>query len=157
VPALNDVSLGSLPGRTMAGFFLPGNIGVFAGVGGGDVTSARSIFGYTTPQVYDDLAWTKGRHSIRVGFAFERIDYNMDLELQPNGRWSFNTIQRFLQGTPDTFSGDLPTTDVIRGERQSVIGAYVQDAFRLRSNLTINLGVRYEMSTVVTEVNGKIA
>ena len=156
LPALNDVSLGSLPGRTVPAFFLPG-IGVLAGVGAGSQTSAPSIFGYTAPQVYDDLAWTKGRHSLRVGFAFERIDSNVVSGLTPNGRWTFNSIQRFLQGTPDAFQGDLPASDAIRGYRQSVIGGYIQDAFRLRSNLTINLGVRYEMSTVLTEANGKIA
>src|SRR5581483_10793983 len=114
-------------------------------------------FGYAAPQVYDDLSWTKGRHSIRTGFSFERIDYNMDVGLQPNGSWAVNSVQRFLQGIPDTFTGDLPTTDTVRGERQSVIGGYIQDDFRMRSNFTVNLGVRYEMSTVVTEVNGKIA
>jgi len=157
IAALNDVSLGSLPGRTMARVFLPGNIGVITGVGGGDISSARSIFGYTTPQVYDDLSWTKGRHNIRTGFAFERIDYNMDLQLQPNGQWTFSTIQNFLQAIPSQFSGDLPSTDVVRGERQSVIAGYVQDSYRVLPNLTLNLGVRYEMSTVVKEVNGKVA
>jgi len=68
----------------------------------------------------------------------------MNLEMGPNGKWTFNSIQRFLQGTPDLFTADLPGNNVVRGERQSVIGGYIQDAFRVFPNLTINLGVRYE-------------
>jgi hypothetical protein len=39
----------------------------------------------------------------------------------------------------------------------SVIGAYLQDDFRILPNLTLNLGVRYEMGTVVSEVHDRIA
>ena len=156
-PVLNDVSLGSIPGRTMSSFFLPGNVGVFSGVGAGDVSGGHSIFGYTSYQAYDDLSWTIGRHSIRTGFSFERIDYNMNLEMGPNGKWTFNSIQKFLQVTPDLFQADLPGNNVVRGERQSVFGGYIQDDFRVRSNLTFNLGVRYEMGTVVDEVHNRIA
>ena len=155
--ALNDVSLGSIPGRTMSAFTLPASIGSFGGVGAGDGLTGRGTFGFTTPQVYNDLSWTKGRHTLQVGSSFERIDYNFNLELTPNGRWTFNSLTKFLQGTPDQFVADLPGSDVVRGERESVVGAYLQDTFRMRSNLTINLGVRYEMGTVVKEVNGKIA
>ena len=156
-PALNDVSLGSIPGRTMSAFTLPAGVGSFGGVGAGDGLTGRGIFGFTTPQIYNDLSWTKGRHPLQMGSSFERILYNMDLQLTPNGRWTFTSFPRFLQGTPDQFIADLPESDVVRGQRMSVIGGYLQDAFRMRSNLTLNLGVRYEMGTVIKEVNGKTA
>jgi hypothetical protein len=40
--------------------------------------------------------------------------------------------------------------------RISIVGAYVQDDWRFRPNLTLNLGLRYEMSTVLTETKGKL-
>jgi hypothetical protein len=40
--------------------------------------------------------------------------------------------------------------------RLSIVGAYVQDDWRFRPNLTLNLGLRYEMSTVLTETKGKL-
>lgn len=40
-----------------------------------------------------------------------------------------------------------------RGYRQTIVGAYVQDDFRGRPNVTLNLGLRYEMSSVPAEAN----
>lgn len=156
-PALIDTSLGFLPGQTMGLITIPGVSGQFAGIGAGYGGNGRNFFGYTTPQAYDDLTWTRGRQSIRVGFSFERIDYNFDSQNQINGNFTFGSIQNFLLGVPSQFNSDLPGTNTARGERMSVIAGYFQDDIRLFSNLTLNLGVRYEVGTVVSEVDGKTA
>src|SRR5205814_1001536 len=84
-PVLNDASLGFLPGKPMGSMIIVGVSGIPSGVGAGVGTDGRAIFGYAAPQAEDDLSWTKGRHSIRTGFRFERIDYNMNLQMIPNG------------------------------------------------------------------------
>jgi Carboxypeptidase regulatory-like domain/TonB-dependent Receptor Plug Domain len=154
---LTDLSLGFLPNLTMGNIIIPGVSGVFGGLGSGIGANALTLFGFTTPQVNDGLYWTKGRHNIRIGSSFERIDYNLEKPQKPNGQWDFASIQTFLEGVPSQFAGDLPGTNANRGERMSVIAGYIQDDYRMFSNFTINLGVRYEMGTVITEVNGELA
>ena len=44
-----------------------------------------------------------------------------------------------------------------RGFRQNVAGAYFQDNYRWLPNLTVNLGLRYEMASVPGEVHGLVS
>src|SRR5262249_40045859 len=114
-------------------------------------------FGNTDPQFNQDITWTKGRHTIKVGFGFERFDYNLTSANRINGEYNFGSVNSFLLGTPSQFTIDVPGTDTVRRGRMSLFAGYFQDDFRILPNLTINLGVRSEMATVPTEVNGKLA
>jgi hypothetical protein len=156
-PDLSNPALGFFPGENMGNISISGVTGVFGGVGSGLALIGPNVFAYTSPQAADDLSWTKGRHSLRVGFNFERIEFNLNSGSKPLGIWTFPSVQSFLQGTPSQFQGVLPGTNGIFGERNSVIAGYIQDDFRIRTNLTLNLGVRYEMGTVVDAVNGRIS
>ena len=44
-----------------------------------------------------------------------------------------------------------------RGVRQTIFGAYFQDDIHLRPNLSVNVGLRYEMASIITEEAGKLA
>jgi hypothetical protein len=157
-PRLTDPSYGFYPGRTFGQLVVTGVFsGTSSGIPSGLFSSGENFFGYTAPQFFDDLSWTKGRHSIRTGFNFEHVMYNLFEPQAPNGVWTFTSIQNFLLGIPSQFRGDFPGTDTWRSERNSLFGAFIQDDFRLRSNLTINIGLRYESATVVDEVHNRLA
>jgi len=157
-PALANPSLGFLPGIDVGEFKISGITGIYGGIGSGLAPNGPAVFALTTPQFNDDLSWTKGRQNIRTGFSFQRLDDNVwNPAGGTNGIWTFSSIQTFLQGTPTQFQGQLPGTDAYRSMRMSVIAGYIQDDIRATPNLTINLGLRYEMGTTVTEANGKMA
>jgi outer membrane receptor protein involved in Fe transport len=101
---------------------------------------------------------TRGRHGIRFGFEGQRIHFNQNTTSQRGGIVTFPTLERFLNGTPSTVEFVVPgLLDPVRGYRQWLFAFFAQDDVRLKSNLTVNIGLRYEFVTVPTEVNGKIS
>ncbi len=150
--AAADPSFGTVPGRNAAGVTVPGLTGFNGGLG------ARSTYNFhwTSIQAYDDLAFTRGNHSLRFGFGVERMRDNIIAVSDPGGVFSFNSLSDFLTNTPFFLSAPLPTSLSARGLRDTIVAAYIQEDWRWRKNLTLNLGMRYEMSTVPTEVQGKL-
>jgi len=148
-----DSSLGSVPGRPAAKITVPG----LATFSGGADGFANFTFGWNSYQIYDDAFWQKGHHALRLGFAFERQQSNNLFHFSENGAFKFSSLSDFLANKPKNFSASLPSTAFTRGLRDSIIAGYVQDDWKAASRLTLNIGLRYEISTVPTEVNGKLA
>ena len=90
-------------------------------------------------QFGDTAFLSRGKHSIRLGTDRQRIQFNQSTTSQVGGVLTFTSVANFLQGTPSQFD------------------FFAQDDIRLHPNLTVNLGLRYELVTVPSEVNGKIA
>jgi Carboxypeptidase regulatory-like domain/TonB dependent receptor/TonB-dependent Receptor Plug Domain len=105
-------------------------------------------------QGYDDVFLTKGIHALKFGFSVERIQYNIIMNA-PAGDYGFGSLDALLINQPNNLGQALPCCVYTnQGFRSSIFAGYVQDDIRLRSNLMVNLGVRYEMSTVPSEVRG---
>jgi carboxypeptidase family protein/TonB-dependent receptor-like protein len=152
-PIVSDPAFGFVPGMPVGTFAVTGLANQFGGIGEGGFND----FHYTAPQLYSDMTWTRGTHTLKFGAGIERVLSNIDERNRPNGRWTFPSIEAMLTAQPTQYSGLQPGSDTIRGSRNSLIGAYLQDDWRILPNLTLNLGVRYDMSTVIKEVNGKLA
>ena len=141
-------------GRDATQVFIDGGTTAFTGGIGGSPTY---YYHWNSIQGYDDAFYTKGTHSIRFGASIERMLLNVLADTDPNGIWRFGSLQDFLTNNPTKFQGGIASTLSPRNLRQTLFGVYFQDDWRWRSNLTLNLGLRYEMSTVPTETSGKIA
>jgi hypothetical protein len=82
---------------------------------------------------------------------------NVIADTDPNGIWRFTDLASFLTNNPTKFQGGIASTLSPRNLRQNIFGVYLQDDWRWKANLTLNLGLRYEISSVLKETAGKTA
>jgi len=106
---------------------------------------------WNSVQLYDDAFLTRGTHSIKFGFAFERMQYNILEQLSPNGRMNNYSLAAFLTNAPHKLNALAPGGSFEVGLRQSLFAGYIQDDWRFRPNITLNIGLRYEMTTRPTD------
>ena len=154
--ARTDLGVGgaAFAGRAAAQVLFSGGISDMTGGVGGSPTY---FYHWNSLQFYDDAFLTKATHSLRFGVAFERLFLNVIADTDPNGIWRFGDLPSFLTANPSKFQGGIASTLSPRNLRQNIFALYLQDDWRLKPNLTLNLGLRYELATVPLETSGKTA
>jgi hypothetical protein len=153
VPAAGLTSLGAFAGRDAAYVHVGGVTDMSGGVGG----LPTYLYRWNSFQWYDDAFWIRGTHSIKFGVAAERMLFQATALSDPNGVWTFDNLPNFLTNAPTKFAGGIVSSLTPRDLRQTLFGVYLQDDWHWKPNLTLNLGLRYEMTTVPTEIHGKLA
>ena len=113
----------------------------------------RFSHAWNSVQIGNDAFLTHGTHSIKFGFAFEHMQYNVLEQLSPNGRMSGYSLSDFLSNAQHQLNALAPGGSHEVGYRQKLFAGYVQDDWRLRPRITLNLGLRYEMTTRPTDAN----
>jgi len=152
-PLAADTSLGFAPGNTVGIIRVPG----LTDFSGGLSTQAPQLWAWNSFQESDDIFLTRGVHSIRFGANVERIQDNSFSVTAPGGTFKFSSLSDFLTNQPSNIRIAFPGLITPRHLRQTIFGAYLQDDIRVFRNLTVNLGLRYEMATVPSETSGKLA
>ena len=116
----------------------------------------------------DFVAVNHGKHNVRFGGDYRRIQLNNQTDSNARGTYIFTGLftsggipgggldfADFLLGMPQQASVQYGENNYhFRGDAWSL---YVQDDWRLRSNLTINAGVRYEYFSPYSEINNFLA
>jgi hypothetical protein len=149
----NDKSLAFIPGRPVGVIAVAGLAGFDGGIG----ASGSDIYHYTSIQGGDDAAWTNGKHSVRFGVTVDRTQYNKNSVSSPLGEWDFDSVAQFLQGIASQYTADVPGTNDVRSLRNTYLGWYVQDEVAVRPNLKVNLGLRYEYLSPMSEAHNRVA
>ena len=102
----------------------------------------------------DDMAYTKGKHLFKTGALVEHAFADKLTTVNSRGTYTFANLAQFLAGIPSRFQGNAPGANFERKRPNTLFGFYVQDDYRVTSNLTLNLGARYEFFTVPKDKDG---
>jgi hypothetical protein len=119
----------------------------------------------------DSVVWIRGNHTWRWGGDFRRVQLNTETSSNARGSFIFTGINTGYDFADFLYEGQLngqtayglpQQTSVQYGEENfhfhgDYWDLYVQDEWKIRGNLTLNLGVRYEYVSPFTEENNRIA
>ena len=120
----------------------------------------------------DNMIWNHGKHTWRWGGDFRRIQVNTETDSNARGSFIFTGLNtsEIVGGQPAAGTG-FDFADFLLGQSQQTSAQfgennyhfrgnswdlYAQDEWKLRGNLTLNLGVRYEYVSPYTEINNRI-
>jgi hypothetical protein len=180
-PTTSLGNIGQQFGITGANYNSPGllNLAV-GGAGFGANASVGTInifqrFHDTQIQAEDNLNYTHGRHSIKTGFQYVRIRQDWQyagnngalgsigitnsLEVMPVSGTIYangSSLADFYFGSAGWSPRDTFMTNSMFMDRGNVIAGYIQDNWRVKNNLTLNLGLRFEDHTPIYEANGYV-
>ncbi len=100
--------------------------------------------------------WVHGIQSLSFGGIFDYMQLNVENRENEVASLSFNSFGDFLTGTigQDHSGGLLLNGETNRHFRSKSAGLFVQDNLKLRSNLTVNLGLRWDWDGPLNETNG---
>ncbi|MGH9396199.1 MAG: carboxypeptidase regulatory-like domain-containing protein [Terriglobia bacterium] len=115
---------------------------------GSHLFTARNLF------TYEDTVYnTRGPHQLSGGVWLQRIQANNTLALGQYGQANFASLTGFLQGNIAAFSAVAAPTPL--GWRSLEGAGFLQDAMRLKPNLTLTLGFRDEFTNGWNESSGR--
>ena len=123
--------------------------------------SVGSILNQWTYAFKDVATKVWGRHTIKFGGDITRLFYLNNQPYNAAPHYNFFNLWDFLNDAPHTEGGTFdPNTGIPtaarQDDRQAIWGVFVQDDFKLRRNLTLNIGMRYNYFGALTSKQGNM-
>ncbi len=111
--------------------------------------------GETNFYVNDSFTRVMGKHQLKVGGQISRVNFLMDIDASQKGRWGFPVDLVFNPADPnshpDTFNAAIGTAT--HEEAKWNYALYLQDTWAINDDLTLNLGLRYDVDNTITVGN----
>ena len=107
----------------------------------------------------DNYSLTTGRHTLKFGGEFRYLQVNERNTCAPNGDFTFDgsetgsDIADFLIGAPQNYN---QCSQQFLDSRSRYGAAFIQDTYKVKPNITLNLGLRWEVSMPWYDTQGKI-
>jgi hypothetical protein len=139
-----------VPGRAFVGNIDVGGLNRFGTQSSVDVRFLQQVL-----SLQGDITSTRGRHLLKFGGLAERYVQDMVNPTFSLGTYTFANMRSFLLNTPASFIGLTPQGEFDRQWRFWLLGGYVQDEIALNARLTVNAGVRYEIMTMPSDLQGR--
>jgi hypothetical protein len=117
-----------------------------------------NIFSYA-----DSLDLIRGKHDIHLGVDFRANQMNVGTEAFQDGFWiplgifSGNAQADLTLGYVNISEHDQTFNGPVTGRRWKIIRPFVQDDWRITKNLTLNIGLAYDLTTPISEAHGRQA
>ena len=104
------------------------------------------------------LNWIKGKHTISIGGNWVHSQLNIVNDNTNTDNLGFKSFLNFIEGAVRTgsYSSAFPNSNASRYYRSDTAGAYINDNYKILSNLTLTLGVRWDFDGPLSEKYGKL-
>jgi Carboxypeptidase regulatory-like domain/TonB dependent receptor len=108
-----------------------------------------------TENYSDTVSYSAGRHNLRFGGEYRDGKTNYFRAGEGRGRVIFDTLENFYAGNP--YRWELLYGDPARNISMKSFGFFAQDDFRATSRLTLNIGLRYDVTDPIKDSRNLLA
>ena len=160
-----DAIIPDVPDRASAPFVAISSFSAFGDIG------VPLVFTDTTLQFIDNVSWTHGRHTLKFGANFSstpvdatNVQLNNGLIVADGGGTTggFVPVIEGLSDPLNDFANGFATffrqgSAALTGGRTRSTNLFLQDDWKVKSNLTLNLGLRWEYNKGLTDTRERVA
>jgi len=101
-------------------------------------------------QFQETLSYIVGSHSFKFGGDLQSIESENLALGDATGTYNFDSVSEFLNSQVIRFRRNFGTNSV---QKNTYYGVFIQDEWRVRPNITLSLGLRYERETILDDRN----